>query len=163
MSALVSEKVTPSDKLGVLRSAPDGPPAQANKLLLTRVLPLSRRPFRPEINRYGPPRFKWPKRGLPRRPWSWSDNGQENESAHKTARGLTVKRIARLTSKGRCSDGHGLYLQINENGIKSWLLRYERDGKERYMGLARCTRSTCPKRVRVLPRRVSNCLIISTP
>ena len=53
----------------------------------------------------------------------------------KRHNGLTVKRIARLTSKGRYSDGHGLYLQINENGIKSWLFRFERGGKERFMGL----------------------------
>ena len=52
-----------------------------------------------------------------------------------TRGGLTVKRIDRLNAKGRYSDGHGLYLQVNENGVKSWLLRYERNGKETYMGL----------------------------
>jgi hypothetical protein len=36
---------------------------------------------------------------------------------------------------GRVHDGHGLYLQTNVNGQKSWLLRYERDGRERWMGL----------------------------
>ena len=52
-----------------------------------------------------------------------------------TRGGLTVKRIDRIKDKGRYSDGHGLYLQVNENGIKSWLFRFERGGKERYMGL----------------------------
>ena len=49
--------------------------------------------------------------------------------------GLTVKRIARLTKKGRYADGHNLFLQVNKNGVKSWLLRYARDGEEHYMGL----------------------------
>jgi integrase len=48
---------------------------------------------------------------------------------------LTVKRIARLSAPGRYSDGHNLYLQINPNGVKSWLLRYDRGGRERWMGL----------------------------
>jgi integrase len=56
---------------------------------------------------------------------------------------LTVKRIARLLkTAGRYSDGHGLYLQVPQAGQKkprgsraSWLFRYERDGRERWMGL----------------------------
>jgi integrase len=48
---------------------------------------------------------------------------------------LTVKRVAKLNEPGRYGDGHGLYLQINPNGVKSWLLRYERSGKERWLGL----------------------------
>ena len=56
---------------------------------------------------------------------------------------LTVKRIARaLKTAGRYSDGHGLYLQVPQAGQKkpretraSWLFRYERDGREHWMGL----------------------------
>ena len=49
--------------------------------------------------------------------------------------GLTVKKVAKLTKPGRHGDGHGLYLQITPAGVKSWLLRYERNGRERWMGL----------------------------
>jgi integrase len=57
---------------------------------------------------------------------------------------LTAKRIARAKPGkrksdgepvGRYGDGNGLYLQVNKDGVKSWLLRYERDGRERFMGL----------------------------
>jgi integrase len=48
---------------------------------------------------------------------------------------LTAKRVERLKDHGRYHDGHGLYLQINEGGAKSWLLRYERAGRERWLGL----------------------------
>src|SRR5213083_1262470 len=51
---------------------------------------------------------------------------------------LNDKKIARLTKPGR--DGDGLYLQIREgasSGLlrRSWLLRYELNGKERFYGL----------------------------
>ena len=49
--------------------------------------------------------------------------------------GLTVKGIESLKRTGRHPDGHGLYLKINANGIKSWIFRYERGGRERFMGL----------------------------
>jgi integrase len=54
--------------------------------------------------------------------------------------GLTVKRVERVKEPGRYGDGNGLYLQVtkktkNGGGVKSWLLRYERDGRERFMGL----------------------------
>lgn len=48
---------------------------------------------------------------------------------------LTVKRIERIKKPGRHGDGQGLYLEITKSGVKSWLLRYERGGQERYMGL----------------------------
>src|SRR5262249_6927100 len=49
---------------------------------------------------------------------------------------LTQRKVERECNKpGRVHDGHGLYLQTNTNGQKSWLLRYERDGRERWMGL----------------------------
>jgi integrase len=49
--------------------------------------------------------------------------------------GLTVKRVERVREPGRYGDGNGLYLQVTKNGVRSWLLRYERDGRERFMGL----------------------------
>lgn len=48
---------------------------------------------------------------------------------------LTMKKVARLSQPGRFGDGHGLYLQITSAGVKSWLFRFQRDGRERWMGL----------------------------
>jgi len=49
---------------------------------------------------------------------------------------LTAKRVTRAAkTPGRYHDGHGLYLQvINANNV-SWQLRYERNGRERWLGL----------------------------
>jgi hypothetical protein len=48
---------------------------------------------------------------------------------------LTVRLVERTNEPGRYGDGHGLYLQVTKAGAKSWVFRYERDGKERMMGL----------------------------
>jgi integrase len=48
---------------------------------------------------------------------------------------LTTKEVAKLTEPGRYGDGKGLYLQVTPAGVRSWLLRYERSGRERAMGL----------------------------
>jgi len=56
---------------------------------------------------------------------------------------LTLKKIAKaLKRPGRHFDADGLYLQIGEPGAKAprqhrgaWLLRYERNGRKRWMGL----------------------------
>ena len=49
---------------------------------------------------------------------------------------LTTKRVLRaLKAPGRYPDGDGLYLQVATPGSGSWLLRYERDGRERMLGL----------------------------
>ncbi|HVX56366.1 MAG TPA: integrase arm-type DNA-binding domain-containing protein, partial [Candidatus Saccharimonadales bacterium] len=48
---------------------------------------------------------------------------------------LTAIQVTKATKPGRYGDGHGLYLQITHGGGKSWLLRYERGGRERWMGL----------------------------
>lgn len=48
---------------------------------------------------------------------------------------LTVRRIEKLIEPGRHLDERGLYLQVRSESSKSWLLRYERDGRERWMGL----------------------------
>jgi integrase len=49
---------------------------------------------------------------------------------------LTAKRVLKLLKKpGRHGDGLGLYLQVHTPGRGAWILRYERDGRERAMGL----------------------------
>jgi integrase len=50
---------------------------------------------------------------------------------------LSAKRVQRLKGAGRYRDGlvPGLYLQITASGARSWLLRFELNGKERMMGL----------------------------
>jgi integrase len=51
---------------------------------------------------------------------------------------LSVKRVEKLVSEGRpgrYGDGHGLYLKIVNKGNASWVFRWERDGRERMMGL----------------------------
>lgn len=54
--------------------------------------------------------------------------------AKKTER-LTDLAVKRLKDPGYHADGRGLYLQVGQNGSKSWLLRFTRDGKQRWMGL----------------------------
>jgi integrase len=49
---------------------------------------------------------------------------------------LTAKRVARLLKRpGRHPDGDNLYLRVSSPGNASWLLRYERAGHERMLGL----------------------------
>jgi integrase len=48
---------------------------------------------------------------------------------------LTARAVATATKKGRYGDGGGLFLQVSKWGTKSWLFRYERNGRERQMGL----------------------------
>jgi integrase len=48
---------------------------------------------------------------------------------------LTVKKIAKCTEPGRYHDANGLYLGIGRTGARSWLLRFQKNGRERWMGL----------------------------
>jgi integrase len=53
---------------------------------------------------------------------------------------LTAKRVERAKAKGRYYDTgtsgvRGLCLQVSVGGAKSWLLRYQLDGRKRWMGL----------------------------
>jgi integrase len=50
---------------------------------------------------------------------------------------LTAKRVERTKTPGRhrCGLVRGLYLQVSDNGAKSWVLRFEQHGRERMMGL----------------------------
>lgn len=47
---------------------------------------------------------------------------------------LTVKRIEKL-APGRYGDGAGLYIEVTSPTNRCWLFRFERDGRERWMGL----------------------------
>lgn len=48
---------------------------------------------------------------------------------------LTAIKVTRLSQPGRYPDGGGLYLQVSKWRTKAWLFRFERDGRERQMGL----------------------------
>jgi integrase len=50
---------------------------------------------------------------------------------------LSAKKVERIKSPGKypCGLVKGLYLQVSGPNAKSWVLRYERHGKETYMGL----------------------------
>jgi integrase len=53
----------------------------------------------------------------------------------REANKLSPLKVARLKQPGRYGDGHGLWLQVSEQGSKAWLFRFMRDGKARQMGL----------------------------
>src|SRR6202158_1542267 len=53
----------------------------------------------------------------------------------RTAKKLSVKKIAKLIKPGRYNDGDGLSVQITLSSVRSWLFRYELRGRERWMGL----------------------------
>jgi len=57
------------------------------------------------------------------------------EQEGSAAMALNVKQVNRLIEPGRYCDGKGLYLVVGEGEGKSWLLRYQRAGRERWMGL----------------------------
>src|SRR5438045_3916778 len=52
----------------------------------------------------------------------------------KRAKGLTVRTVETLGT-GYHADGGGLYLQVTGNGGRSWVFRYQRNGKRHDMGL----------------------------
>src|SRR5258708_33071265 len=67
---------------------------------------------------------------------------------------LTAKRVLRAMKKpGRYGDGNGLYLQVVTAGHGSWLLRYERNGRERAMGLGSTAFSLAEARQRARAAR----------
>ena len=51
------------------------------------------------------------------------------------ARNITALQVAKLTKPGRYAVGEGAYLQISQWGTKAWIFRYQRDGRQRHMGL----------------------------
>ena len=48
---------------------------------------------------------------------------------------LTALGVEKLTAKGRHSDSGGLYLEVDEQGGKRWLFRYQLNGKRTWLGL----------------------------
>jgi integrase len=48
---------------------------------------------------------------------------------------LTARKLATATKPGLYPDGRGLYLQVSGATAKSWLYRFELNGRERRMGL----------------------------
>jgi hypothetical protein len=48
---------------------------------------------------------------------------------------LTMLAVTKAKKKGLHGDGDNLYLQVGDNGNKSWLFRYMIDGRARKMGL----------------------------
>jgi len=48
---------------------------------------------------------------------------------------LSPKEIKELCVSGTYGDGAGLYLQVTPNGTKSWIYRYQIDGRRRWLGL----------------------------
>src|ERR1700678_2181431 len=48
---------------------------------------------------------------------------------------LSARAAATRSKRGRYADGGGLFLQVSKWGTKSWIFRYEREGRERNMGL----------------------------
>ena len=63
---------------------------------------------------------------------------QTNELARRQAVGLTAKKVAKLVRKGapgRHHDGDGLNLKIVNRNNAGWVLRYQLNGRERWVGL----------------------------
>ena len=52
-----------------------------------------------------------------------------------TDRKLTALKVASLNAPGFHGDGGNLYLQVSPTGTKSWVLRYQIAGRQRWMGL----------------------------
>ena len=48
---------------------------------------------------------------------------------------LTTRGAAAITKPGRHADGGNLYLQISSTGSRQWTFLFERNGKQREMGL----------------------------
>jgi hypothetical protein len=48
---------------------------------------------------------------------------------------LSAIAVARMSKPGRYAAGEGLYLQVTASGTKSWIVRYQCDGRARHMGV----------------------------
>jgi integrase len=69
---------------------------------------------------------------------------------------LTSLYVQRISEPGMYSDGQGLYLQVTGAGAKSWIYRYQLNGKQHWLGLGSASAITL-KRARELllePRRL---------
>jgi integrase len=52
---------------------------------------------------------------------------------------LSAVKVASLKQRGMYADGGGLYLQVSENGSRSWIFRFKQNGRSRDMGLGSLT------------------------
>lgn len=50
---------------------------------------------------------------------------------------LEAVKVAKIATPGLYADGGGLYLQVTENGLKTWIYRFMLNGRRRDMGLGR--------------------------
>jgi integrase len=82
-----------------------------------------------DIGRDGCRIFRGPNRGHSRT--------EMPEKGEGTTTMVTQRKTDRVKEPGRYRDGgvKGLYLKVTDTGAKSWMLRYERHGKEHFMGL----------------------------
>lgn len=55
---------------------------------------------------------------------------------------LTALQVNQLSAPGRYADGGGLYLNIKEDGSKSWVFRFQLNKKRRNMGLGAFNKKT---------------------
>lgn len=55
---------------------------------------------------------------------------------------LTALEVESLSNSGRYADGDGLYLQVDKAGNKSWLYRFQLNGKRTTLGLGRYDKKT---------------------
>ena len=53
----------------------------------------------------------------------------------RTVGRLTALAVPRIAKPGMHADGGGLYLAVSDAGAKSWIYRFQREGRERQMGL----------------------------
>ena len=52
---------------------------------------------------------------------------------------LSAVKVANLKHRGMYADGGGLYLQVSQNGTRSWIFRFKQSGRSRDMGLGSLT------------------------
>jgi integrase len=52
---------------------------------------------------------------------------------------LSAVKVANIKQRGMYADGGGLYLQVSENGGRSWIFRFKQNGRARDMGLGSLT------------------------
>src|SRR3954464_6052058 len=65
----------------------------------------------------------------------WKPVGSRGSIRGRKQMGKLTAASVKHAKPGRYGDGKGLYLQVKDTGARSWLLRYERHGRERWMGL----------------------------
>jgi integrase len=57
----------------------------------------------------------------------------------QTLHRLSALNVANIKQRGMYADGGGLYLQVTNNGSRSWIFRFKQNGRTRDMGLGSLT------------------------